>query len=109
MCAPDHAIRRHTVGPGDTSYQPPALYSFNCPSGFAPSQLLPILQCNNVLLPHTNLPLNLPLVQNQPPQNFQIKDQHLLKPPTVMGASKFIHKNITILNYIAIIIINIFT
>lgn len=87
VCAPDHAIRRHTVGPGDTSYQPPALYSFNCPSGFAPSQLLPILQCNNVLLPHTNLPLNLPLVQNQPPQNFQIKDQHLLKPPTVMGAT----------------------
>ncbi|XP_043483830.1 serine/threonine-protein kinase SIK3-like isoform X2 [Leptopilina heterotoma] len=86
VCAPDHAIRRHTVGPGDTSYQPPALYSFNCPSGFPPSQLLPILQCNNVL-PHTNLPLNLPLVQNQPPQNFQIKDQHLLKPPTVMGAT----------------------
>lgn len=88
---PDHAIRRHTVGPGDTSYQPPTLYpySFNCPSGFSPSQLLPILHCNNDLqvLPHTNLPLNLPLVQNQPPQNFQIKDQHLLKPPTVMGAT----------------------
>lgn len=37
-------------------------------------------------LPHTNLPLNLPRVQNQPPQNFSVKDQHLLKPPPAMGA-----------------------
>jgi len=37
----------------------------------------------------TNLPQNLPLVQNEPLQNFTFKDQHLLKPPTVMGASKF--------------------
>lgn len=37
------------------------------------------------MLPQTNLPLNLPLVQNLPPQNFQIKDQHLLKPPQFMG------------------------
>jgi serine/threonine-protein kinase SIK3 len=40
------------------------------------------------MLPNTNLPLNLPLVQNQSPQNFSIKDQHLLKPPSVMGACK---------------------
>ena len=39
-----------------------------------------------VLLPHTNLPLLLPLLQNQPPQNFSVKDQHLLKPPLAMGA-----------------------
>jgi hypothetical protein len=41
------------------------------------------------ILPNTNLPLNLPLVQHQPPQNFSVKDQHLLKPPPVMGASMF--------------------
>ena len=40
-----------------------------------------------VLLPHTNLPLLLPLLQNQPPQNFSVKDQHLLKPPLAMGAA----------------------
>lgn len=47
-------------------------------------------QCTPTLsmLPNTNLPLNLPLVQNQSPQNFSIKDQHLLKPPSVMGACK---------------------
>ncbi|CAM1332153.1 SIK3 (predicted) [Pycnogonum litorale] len=38
------------------------------------------------ILPNTNLPLNLPPVQNQPLQNFCIKDQHLLKPPTVLDA-----------------------
>ena len=38
------------------------------------------------LLPQTNLPQNLPLVQNLPPQNFSIKDQHLLKPPPFMHA-----------------------
>ena len=41
------------------------------------------------LLPQTNLPQNLPLVQNLPLQNFSIKDQHLLKPPTVMGVGKY--------------------
>lgn len=42
---------------------------------------------NTVLLPHTNLPLMLPLLQNQPPHNFSVKDQHLLKPPPAMGAA----------------------
>lgn len=41
------------------------------------------------IIPNTNLPANIPLVQHQPPQNFTIKDQHLLKPPPAMGASKF--------------------
>lgn len=41
------------------------------------------------IIPNTNLPVNIPLVQNQPPQNFTVKDQHLLKPPPAMGASKF--------------------
>ncbi|XP_071441938.1 serine/threonine-protein kinase SIK3 isoform X2 [Hetaerina americana] len=39
------------------------------------------------MLPDTNLPQNLPLLQNQPPQNFCIKDHHLLKPPPVMGVA----------------------
>lgn len=89
---PYHTTRRHTVGPGDTAHQPQSYpYNYNHTSGDPALRLLPILQCNNTdpqVLPHTNLPLNLPLVQHQPPQNFQIKDQHLLKPPPVMGASK---------------------
>lgn len=41
----------------------------------------------STLLPHTNLQLNLPLLQHQPLQNFSVKDQHLLKPPPAMGAA----------------------
>ncbi|XP_063991691.1 serine/threonine-protein kinase SIK3-like isoform X2 [Diachasmimorpha longicaudata] len=90
--APYHATRRHTVGPGDTAHQPSSPYPYACnysPGGYPPLGLLPMMQCNvdPHMLPQTNLPLNLPLVQNQPPQNFQIKDQHLLKPPPVMGAT----------------------
>ncbi|XP_011297559.1 serine/threonine-protein kinase SIK3 isoform X3 [Fopius arisanus] len=89
---PYHATRRHTVGPGDTAHQPSSPYPYACnyaPGGYPPLGLLPMMQCNvdPHMLPQTNLPLNLPLVQNQPPQNFQIKDQHLLKPPPVMGAT----------------------
>lgn len=88
---PYHTTRRHTVGPGDAVHQSPSSYPYNHMSGYQTLRPLPILQCNMdpQVLPHTNLPLNLPLVQHQPPQNFQIKDQHLLKPPPVMGASKF--------------------
>lgn len=43
--------------------------------------------CNVNVLPNTNLPLNIPLVEFQSPKNFTIKDQHLLKPPQVMEAS----------------------
>ncbi|XP_077280093.1 serine/threonine-protein kinase SIK3 isoform X2 [Temnothorax americanus] len=84
-----HTTRRHTVGPGDAVHQSPLSYPYNHMSGYQTLQPFPILQCNldPQVLPHTNLPLNLPLVQHQPPQNFQIKDQHLLKPPPVMGAT----------------------
>lgn len=89
--APYHATRRHTVGPGDTAHQTSSTYPYPCnyPHGYSPLGLVPTMQCNVVgqMLPQTNLPLNLPLVQHQPPQNFQIKDQHLLKPPPVMGAT----------------------
>jgi len=43
--------------------------------------------CNVNVLPNTNLPMNIPLVEFQSPRNFTIKDQHLLKPPQVMGTS----------------------
>ncbi|XP_011635254.1 serine/threonine-protein kinase SIK3-like isoform X1 [Pogonomyrmex barbatus] len=86
---PYHTTRRHTVGPGDAVHQSPSSYAYNHMSGYQTLRPFPILQCNMdpQVLPHTNLPLNLPLVQHQPPQNFQIKDQHLLKPPPVMGAT----------------------
>ena len=86
-----HATRRHTVGPGDTAHQPPTAYTHCYPQGYTPLPLLHPLQNSTdaQVLPHTNLPFNLPLVQNQPPQNFQIKDQHLLKPPSAMGASEY--------------------
>lgn len=86
---PYHTTRRHTVGPGDAVHQSPTSYPYNHMSGYQTLRPLPILHCNMdpQVLPHTNLPLNLPLVQHQPPQNFQIKDQHLLKPPPVMGAT----------------------
>lgn len=45
------------------------------------------------MLPNTNLPMNIPLVEFQPPKNFTIKDQHLLKPPQVMGTSNTRVKN----------------
>ncbi|EGI62296.1 Serine/threonine-protein kinase QSK [Acromyrmex echinatior] len=84
-----HTTRRHTVGPGDAVHQSPSSYPYHHMSGYQTLRPLPVLQCNMdpQVLPHTNLPLNLPLVQHQPPQNFQIKDQHLLKPPPVMGAT----------------------
>lgn len=49
--------------------------------------------CNVNVLPNTNLPLNIPLVEFQSPKNFTIKDQHLLKPPQVMGASNRVQTN----------------
>lgn len=52
--------------------------------------------CNVNVLPNTNLPLNIPLVEFQSPKNFTIKDQHLLKPPQVMGASKRFQTSIVI-------------
>ncbi|XP_012217552.1 serine/threonine-protein kinase SIK3-like isoform X2 [Linepithema humile] len=85
---PYHTTRRHTVGPGDAVHQSPTSYPYNHMSGYQTLRPLPIhYNMDPQVLPHTNLPLNLPLIQHQPPQNFQIKDQHLLKPPPVMGAT----------------------
>ncbi|CAB3372690.1 Hypothetical predicted protein [Cloeon dipterum] len=74
------AVRRHTVGPGDTAHE--HVLEAHLKLGGMENICPPTLS----MLPNTNLPQNLPLVQNQSPQNFSIKDQHLLKPPSVMGA-----------------------
>ncbi|XP_055532040.1 uncharacterized protein LOC129722550 isoform X1 [Wyeomyia smithii] len=73
--------RRHTVGPGDVAHEQ-ALANPNAPINFkvGPAELQP---------PTQNVPINIPMLQNQPVHNLTIKDQHLLKPPTVMGASAF--------------------
>ncbi|XP_050531158.1 serine/threonine-protein kinase SIK3-like isoform X2 [Daktulosphaira vitifoliae] len=70
--------RRHTVGPGNglITQIMESTYITNLQTG-----------CNVNVLPNTNLPMNIPLVEFQSPKNFTIKDQHLLKPPPVMGAN----------------------
>ncbi|XP_054260207.1 serine/threonine-protein kinase SIK3-like isoform X2 [Macrosteles quadrilineatus] len=68
-------MRRHTVGPGDCTHEQVLEAHYMKQGGH---------QLN--ILPNTNLPQNIPLVQYQPPHNFTIKDQHLLKPPPVLGA-----------------------
>ncbi|KAG8283325.1 hypothetical protein J6590_021226 [Homalodisca vitripennis] len=68
-------MRRHTVGPGDCTHEQVLEAHYM-------KQAAPQLN----ILPNTNLPQNIPLVQYQSPHNFTIKDQHLLKPPPVLGA-----------------------
>ncbi|CAN7979966.1 unnamed protein product, partial [Ixodes pacificus] len=71
----------HTVGPGDPQHEGGCGAEVPLVGAGTRAPPLPLSA-----LPHTNLPLNLPRVQNQPPQNFSVKDQHLLKPPPAMGA-----------------------
>ncbi|BFG05771.1 uncharacterized protein DMAD_04432 [Drosophila madeirensis] len=76
--------RRHTVGPGDVAHEQALAnphvqpIDFKCPP-----------QCNDPAQAVPYYPMNLPMLQNQPLHNLTIKDQHLLKPPVVMGASSF--------------------
>lgn len=71
-----NTIRRHTVGPGDVAHEQ-ALANPTAPINFK-------------LGPEAaHIPTNLPMLENQPLNLLTIKDQHLLKPPTVMGASTF--------------------
>ncbi|XP_042203399.1 serine/threonine-protein kinase SIK3-like isoform X4 [Homarus americanus] len=97
--------RRHTVGPGDTHheediYRPACgrLQGVKVMEAHMRGQLhllapvgMGVMSGYQTppmsLLPQTNLPQNLPLVKNFPPQNFSIKDQHLLKPPPFMHAA----------------------
>ncbi|XP_032590033.1 uncharacterized protein LOC6560691 isoform X3 [Drosophila grimshawi] len=73
--------RRHTVGPGDVAHEQ-ALANPNVP----PIDFKGAPQCSDTAQAN---PMNLPMLQNQPLHNLTIKDQHLLKPPVVMGASSF--------------------
>ncbi|KAK9509203.1 hypothetical protein O3M35_006567 [Rhynocoris fuscipes] len=71
--------RRHTVGPGDSTHEQVLEAHYRQGPGGQPLNIFP----------DTNLPQNIPLVQYQPPHNFTIKDQHLLKPPPVMDIGGF--------------------
>ncbi|XP_058065966.1 mucin-19 [Anopheles bellator] len=76
--------RRHTVGPGDVAHEQVLVnpnvvpISFKIGGGGVHEQ---------PVIPTPNVPINIPSLQNQPIHNLTIKDQHLLKPPTVMGAT----------------------
>ncbi|XP_017077168.1 uncharacterized protein LOC108111971 isoform X2 [Drosophila eugracilis] len=76
--------RRHTVGPGDVAHEQ-ALANPHVP----PINFKGPPQYSDPTQPVPYYPVNLPMLQNQPLQNLTIKDQHLLKPPVVMGASSF--------------------
>uniref|UniRef100_A0A182NJ75 Non-specific serine/threonine protein kinase n=1 Tax=Anopheles dirus TaxID=7168 RepID=A0A182NJ75_9DIPT len=78
--------RRHTVGPGDVAHEQVLVnpnvvpINFKIGAGVGGPHDHPIP-------PTPNVPINIPSLQNQPIHNLTIKDQHLLKPPTVMGAT----------------------
>uniref|UniRef100_A0A182FEY7 non-specific serine/threonine protein kinase n=1 Tax=Anopheles albimanus TaxID=7167 RepID=A0A182FEY7_ANOAL len=77
--------RRHTVGPGDVAHEQVLVNPNVVPISFKMHE-------TPVNPPTPNVPLNIPSLQNQPIHNLTIKDQHLLKPPTVMGAtSSYMH------------------
>lgn len=76
---PGSNTRRHTVGPGNVEHEQALANPATSPINFK-------FGPDNG--PH--LPTNLPMLQNQPLHNFTMKNQHLLKPPTVMEASKYL-------------------
>lgn len=80
--------RRHTVGPGDVAHEQ-ALQPVQ-PMYFRPDHQIP------------NIPTNLPTLQNQPLNLLTIKDQHLLKPPTVMGGNSKYYMATGTLQFLAI-------
>lgn len=72
------STRRHTVGPGDVEHEQALVNPSTVPINF---------KFGADTGPH--LPINLPMLQNQPLHNFTIKNQHLLKPPTAMEGSEY--------------------
>ena len=71
--------RRHTLGPGQPlqkHFTPPRPYIIPGQQGRATG-----------ILPQTNLTQNLPLVSNLPPENFSVKNPHLLRPPPALQGS----------------------
>lgn len=81
--AANGTIRRHTVGPGDVAHEqalgnPVTMVNFKFDG-----------TTTTAMGPNQNqIPMNLPMLENQPLNTFTVKDQHLLKPPIVMGASE---------------------
>ncbi|XP_018328680.1 serine/threonine-protein kinase SIK3 isoform X2 [Agrilus planipennis] len=67
------AIRRHTVGPGDSAHEQ-----------VLESHYMSQVQ-QDPTLPNINLPLDLPSLGQQNYHYFGGKDPHLLKPPTVLN------------------------
>jgi serine/threonine-protein kinase SIK3 len=72
-------VRRHTVGPGDSAHEQVLETHYMAQAQQDPN--------GAKLLPHTNLPLHLPILGQQNPHYFGGKDPHLLKPPTVLNAA----------------------
>lgn len=86
--AASSATRRHTVGPGDVTYEQslsshPQGHPINFKFGDQQSADAYYLQQQHLL------PINLPMLQNQPLHNFSMKNHHLLKPPMVMENSSW--------------------
>lgn len=77
--------RRHTVGPGDVAHEQALQDSNTVPLDFKSGPRNEQQQAGNYP------PINLPMLQNQPLHYLTIKDQHLLKPPLVMGASMYLN------------------
>lgn len=73
-------IRRHTVGPGDVMHE----QALGHPAGVMNFKF------DGTAMGTNQIPINLPTLQNQPINTFTVKDQHLLKPPMVMGASEYL-------------------
>lgn len=71
-------IRRHTVGPGDVAHEQALGNPVNVMN----------FKFDGRMMGPNQIPINLPMLQNHPINTFTVKDQHLLKPPTVMGASR---------------------
>jgi serine/threonine-protein kinase SIK3 len=74
-------IRRHTVGPGDVAHE----QALNNPATAINFKF----DGTAMMMGPNQIPINLPMLLNQPINTFTIKDQHLLKPPMEMGASEF--------------------
>lgn len=83
LVAANGNIRRHTVGPGDVAHE----QALN-PCGAINFKFDPNAATSYMAQPQ--IPINLPMLMNQPINTFTIKDQHLLRPPMEMGASEFL-------------------
>lgn len=72
--------RRHTLGPSAHIIQLPA----NSTAGYFNTTSSTNPHPKNIL-PQTNLPLNIPLVSNQPFRDFSVKNHELLRPPVSLA------------------------